>query len=317
VCGAGCIPGGAPGDPQCAAPAWCSGAPTDSSGTCQPDAPNGEKPGGMNCNRPGQCISNVCHLDGLCGLPDGLPCPSATVCRSAVCLGGVCGGKTGCTSDAQCPADDYCGSGTCQPKKENSQPCSRAGECRTALCHPDGKCGAPNGDPCGSSILCRSNLCDPDQLKCIECKADPACGGPKSGKVCDDNTHTCVPGCRGMNGNGCPDPDLCTSPDATIGQCVQCKQDADCGDAMSARICVNAMCGPGCRGKDGNGCPTEMICSSTDATPGTCGPPTTAPGNLVGGGLGACAVGGRSAGGGLALLVAAALLLVARRRRRA
>ena len=52
----------------------------------------------------------------------------------------------------------------------------------------------------------------------IPCATDADCGGPTSGIVC--NGTTCVPGCRGENGNGCPDGEVCTSTDETIGECV-------------------------------------------------------------------------------------------------
>lgn len=66
------------------------------------------------------------------------------------------------------------------------------------------------------------------------CTTDADCGGPASGVVCDDSTpqHQCTPGCRGT-GNGCPDGEVCTSMDATIGTCVApydppCKSPDDC-----------------------------------------------------------------------------------------
>jgi hypothetical protein len=53
-----------------------------------------------------------------------------------------------------------------------------------------------------------------------ECFVDADCGGPQSGIVCHDRSKTCVPGCRGVNGNGCPDGEECTSMDETIGECI-------------------------------------------------------------------------------------------------
>jgi len=54
----------------------------------------------------------------------------------------------------------------------------------------------------------------------VECMTDVKCGKENSGKVCDDVTHTCVDGCRGTNGNGCPDGKICTSMSATVGICT-------------------------------------------------------------------------------------------------
>jgi uncharacterized repeat protein (TIGR01451 family)/MYXO-CTERM domain-containing protein len=61
---------------------------------------------------------------------------------------------------------------------------------------------------------------DPADDMLVECQEDSDCGGPMSGEVCHDETHTCVDGCRGMNGNGCPEGQLCTSMDETIGVCI-------------------------------------------------------------------------------------------------
>jgi len=52
------------------------------------------------------------------------------------------------------------------------------------------------------------------------CSEDIDCGSAKSGVVCDlDVGGYCKPGCRGANGNGCPDGETCSSKDASIGSC--------------------------------------------------------------------------------------------------
>ena len=107
-----------------------------------------------------------------------------------------------------------------------------------------------------------------DDLWCTE---DSDCGDAQSGMVCDTGTHGCVEGCH-TPGNGCPDGETCTSDDATIGVCVQCLTDTDCGDAQSGMVCdpdTNA-CVDGCRGKDGNGCPKDKVCSSDTVAIGSC-----------------------------------------------
>jgi uncharacterized repeat protein (TIGR01451 family)/MYXO-CTERM domain-containing protein len=52
-----------------------------------------------------------------------------------------------------------------------------------------------------------------------------------------------------------------------------CETDSDCGDAKSGRVCDDKerVCIDGCRGKGGNGCPTDQVCSSTTEEIGTCG----------------------------------------------
>jgi len=58
-----------------------------------------------------------------------------------------------------------------------------------------------------------------DDVPTTGCTADAQCGKENSGKVCNAATHACGEGCRGMNGNGCPDGKVCSSLTATIGIC--------------------------------------------------------------------------------------------------
>mgnify|MGYP001087550785 CR=1 FL=1 len=46
---------------------------------------------------------------------------------------------------------------------------------------------------------------------------------------------TCVDGCRGTGGNGCPTGETCTSTDGTPGICVECAVDGDCARALGER----------------------------------------------------------------------------------
>jgi clumping factor A len=53
-----------------------------------------------------------------------------------------------------------------------------------------------------------------------DCEVDTDCGGANNGIVCDTN-YDCVPGCRGVgNDSGCPQGEICTSTDNTIGPCI-------------------------------------------------------------------------------------------------
>jgi len=53
----------------------------------------------------------------------------------------------------------------------------------------------------------------------VGCSSDSDCGGPTSGRVCEDNVHTCVPGCRNQGGNGCPSGQTCSSTGHEVGTC--------------------------------------------------------------------------------------------------
>ncbi|WP_437297178.1 hypothetical protein [Sorangium sp. So ce426] len=101
-----------------------------------------------------------------------------------------------------------------------------------------------------------------------------------------------------------------------------CRQDSECGGATSGMICEDHACVAGCRGTDGNGCPSGQVCSSTDSTAGTCAPESeNDPTGIFAEGNGFCAARPTPAGstrGAAALLpMLAALAGLALRRRRA
>jgi hypothetical protein len=83
---------------------------------------------------------------------------------------------------------------------------------------------------------------------------DTRCGAPDSGAVCDAATSKCVPGCRGMGGNGCPAGKVCSSTDNTVGTC-----DDPVGTGGAG--------GGGGGGSDG-GCSCELVVSSHESLGG-------------------------------------------------
>ena len=157
----------------------------------------------------------------------------------------------------------------------------------------------------------------------VDCTTDADCGNETSGIVCND-VGECVDGCRGLEGNGCPDGEECTSTDATIGECVPieegpCLTDADCGNTTSGRVCAEGQCVDGCRGAGGNGCPTELECSSENTDIGECREPepdTSLEYQPLGSGFCNCEVPARSKDDTVALLGLAGLAAVVTRRRR-
>ena len=110
----------------------------------------------------------------------------------------------------------------------------------------------------------------------------------------------------------------------------ECTKDVDCGKPTSGKICdaTALTCGDGCRGKDGNGCPSGKVCTSTDATAGVCEAATSGGGGAGGQGGGDVAPGDTSGCScsvieshdtttGLWLLAAAGTIVGMRRRKRA
>jgi uncharacterized repeat protein (TIGR01451 family)/MYXO-CTERM domain-containing protein len=151
-----------------------------------------------------------------------------------------------------------------------------------------------------------------DDVTMPGCSKDSDCGGLKSGKVCDSTTMTCVNGCRGQGGNGCPDPKLCSSTDMTIGSCFDCLTDSNCGDMQSGKVCDDAShtCVNGCRGQGGNGCPGGEICTSETMKVGMCtngagGAASTSTGTGTGGTGGAGGTGDTVIANGHGLICAA------------
>ncbi|MBK7586414.1 MAG: DUF11 domain-containing protein [Myxococcales bacterium] len=153
-----------------------------------------------------------------------------------------------CNSDKDCPANKP----FCDPTTKTCKPCASDSECTDPTmpaCQDDGTCGecsktnstlCPSGKPVCNPYTGKCAVCSPDddsQCKGVPagpicrvgqsnethcgCEKDSDCGGPTSGKVCDTlATQTCVDGCRGLDGNGCPTTLECTSKDASIGNCV-------------------------------------------------------------------------------------------------
>jgi uncharacterized repeat protein (TIGR01451 family) len=227
-------------------------------------------------------VCETCNADfGAAGTK---PCPTTTqpFCTSggtcAKCTsnadctgrsGGICNLTTGacgtvCAVDRDCKTTEWCQSGTCTPKTPNDQPLPSAapiaGECTpqnglrvciSASCFDaDDKCGLPNSESCGpptNDAVCRSGVCF---------QRDAKCGLPK-GEACTSATV-----CRSA---------IC----AADGRCGECKADKDCGGPQSARVCdeKTSLCVDGCRGRDGNGCGTGLVCSSTSDLIGKCGEP--------------------------------------------
>ncbi|WP_437813561.1 isopeptide-forming domain-containing fimbrial protein [Sorangium sp. So ce1078] len=124
------------------------------------------------------------------------------------------------------------------------------------------------------------------------------------------------------NHNGAIDEGETDPNDGDDDQQQTCRQDSDCGGPTSGLICQDHACVDGCRGADGNGCPSGEVCSSTDSSPGTCEPAqTNDPSGIFAEGNGLCAARPGPAGNlraaALLPMLAALAGLVLRRRRRA
>lgn len=206
------------------------------------------------------CAAGVCTAKTANGKPLPATAPIAGTCT-------VANGTRACQSGVCSTTDNLCGF----PNGVICGPPPVSADCRSGTCFAtDDKCGLPAGQPCVAQTDCRSTVCASTN-KCGDCQNDTTCGAATSGRVCDDIGKVCEPGCRTIAGNGCPSGKVCTSPDGTIGKCVDCIDDTSCGGPTSGQICNESkLCQPGCRGSGGNGCPTGATCSSADGSIGTC-----------------------------------------------
>ncbi|WP_437676771.1 hypothetical protein [Sorangium sp. So ce131] len=177
--------------------------------------------------------------------------------------------------------------------------------------------GTELGLPCDNEATdAAANSCIPDadpETKTNPLDPDTDDGGVSDGE--EDANH------NGAVDDGERDP-LDPADDNEV---AECQQDSDCGDATSGQICdqETKACVDGCRGEGGNGCPSGQVCSSTDASAGTCGPAPVDendPDDIFAEGNGLCAARPQPAssvpGAGTVLPMLAALAGLALRRRR-
>jgi len=90
-----------------------------------------------------------------------------------------------CSSDEDCPEDEYCGNGICRPKKKINETCERDGECESALCRDEICVLCESNDDCASNEICSGGICELISCECgyisnhacieYECCSDPDC----------------------------------------------------------------------------------------------------------------------------------------------
>ncbi|HVJ20769.1 MAG TPA: DUF3344 domain-containing protein, partial [Polyangiaceae bacterium] len=175
--------------------------------------------------------------DSECGAAD-----SGMVCSSAA---GLC--IAGCSTAPQrndCPADQIC-----------SKQDGTVGECIDQPCNDNDDCSSP-------TPVC-DEVSSPHQ--CVQCMVDGDCTAPlvcSASQVCVECTPSDLGNCSA------DDSGAACLVDGSCG----CNDDSDCGAADSGRVCdpVTDRCIVGCRGSGGNGCQTDLVCTSPDATIGAC-----------------------------------------------
>ncbi len=146
----------------------------------------------------------------------------------------------GCGTDADCGSSTYC-----------DHDVAPEGWCVFG-CHVVG-----GVDRCGPANHCDARDGSIGNCKPGTCSIDADCGAVDSGKICAANN--CTDGCRGVGGNRCAAPLVCTSSDDTAGQCTTKHDPPDSGapdssagadagsdDASTTPIVSHGLAGVGC-----------------------------------------------------------------------
>ncbi len=342
--------GGCVLDADCAASEWCSTLTF----SCVDKLPNGELIPTIPGHVPtlvGLCVlglgdaicqSGVCDDDdNRCGyLPGNGTCTelnAGDVCRSGVCVEGVCGAPPECTMNDDCVAQDaFCdiGAGVCIHKLPNGTPLpSVLGldlcndlvgllVCESGVCDTiDNKCGYHTGrGPCDANngaTVCRSEICADDLGVCVECNTDDQCSGGSG--VCDPMDHVCVQ-CTVLSSAACAgstpmcdvDSDSCVPCDGDFGSRTEhaCLDDAFPRCDVSGACVVDEIPSPP---PTDDPVPTPPVDDEPVVEDPTSDPEPVSPGQTLDGfiaaGSGCSATGGDS---GLAALVLLSLLAARR-----
>jgi hypothetical protein len=166
-------------------------------------------------------------------------CKDGKVCNKNVCAG--------CTSDAECDAEQICEKGACiKGNCRSAADCKDGQICTNYICSP-----CQNDESCGEGKICENQACR------AGCREDKHCG---QSQVCDQTDLLCK-GC--VKNEDCSGGLICQN-----NTCKACTADPEC---QSGKLCINGSCITGdCRlsseCNDGKVC-KNYTCSACTADP--------------------------------------------------
>jgi hypothetical protein len=287
-------------------------------GTCAP-TPSGNQPLSprAGCSGSGSCKGSC---DGttttMCAFPTTQCTPQtcaggvvtfATACKSGSCVApnptmqsctsGQCDStvtntcKSGCTSDAQCGASQYCNAaGICATGLSQGSTCHLLANGTNSACYNSGNCAE-----CASGLACADGVCCDSACtgQCQACNAQGQCKTILSGQPISDATTTraacpgsgnCQEACNGSSPTACADVNggvscvaaACAFNSSTgtyqstaletcsAGSCPPAPAPTDCG----GYVCNGAVCYTSCT-SDAE-CLGGFYCASTGGPSGVC-----------------------------------------------
>jgi len=200
----------------------------------------------VECNSSAQCAVNGAPAGRFCD-PASLTCVQGCHRAEECAIGQICQGGSDATVGkcVDCLDDANCHDAPrlhCNPQ--------------TNLCVQ-----CLGNDDCAGTATSR---CDQDTHTCVVCTVNQDC--PRN-QICNLDSHTCAPGCRGgLGGPNCKENWVCDQAGGgSFGRCVECLQDVQC---PRTKVCVTTdvagvptpACQTGCR-EGGTGPARDARCA--------------------------------------------------------
>jgi outer membrane protein OmpA-like peptidoglycan-associated protein len=262
------------------------------SGHCNPSTNTCAAALGGACDDPADCQSNVCGVNGQCGVEDGGKClfdGQSLDCQSGSCLDGFCAEAAACDVDTDCTAG-YCSDGSCRPLRQAGDPIPDDAEhdgtctadnaralCASGLCNDTtNTCAGSFSAACASAAFCVANVCGNDGT-CGLGTGEGLCSDRNASLTCRSGLCSAVGVCRPSQSAGCAVDTDCNADtycDRSQYLCVPRLADGQpipddglhhgaCSTDVASAVCSSGVCNPNtntCALGNGGTCTTAAQC---------------------------------------------------------